>query len=490
MRLRAPWPASLAGRTLLLLLATALVVYVGASITYRSMVQRATEYGRLAQLAGRLEAAINELSAFPAQQRASAADLLSSASFRVLWSATSLVDDATAGDRKLTDLQQQLTRLAPRLTGRSVHLRWDEQAVSGAHTVLLGAAQLTDGSYVVFSAAMLPGFVPPLQGFLFAATLMFGSVVIVAVFLLHAINAPLRRLAKAADRYGKVGVPPLPERGPREIVQTERAFNAMQRRIQQLITDRTQALAAVSHDLRTPIARLQLRSGFLTNKDGREDIQHDLAEMEAMIGSTLAYLSGDHDAELPQRTDLTSLLATLVHAATDAGCSASLAGPDHCVVTVRAISVKRSFANLIDNAVTYGGSARIEMRRERDGVCITIDDDGPGIPDADLEQAFEPFRRLDAARNCSTGGVGLGLTIARQAFEREGGNLKLSNRAGGGLRAEVLLPIDPEAPGRRHTLSERRNILSRSRIDRSASAGYSDPSRRCGPDSVAKETSP
>lgn len=453
MTVHLPWPTSLAGRTLLLLLGTALVVYIGASITYRSMIERATERGRLAQLAGRLETAINELSALPERQRATAAHLLSSASFRVLWSNTSLVDDATAGNWELTDLSEQLTRLVPRLAGRSVHLRWDEQATGGAHTVLLGAAQLADGSYLVFSAAMIPGFVPPLQGFLFAAGLMFASVVVVAVFLLHAINAPLRRLAKAADRYGKDGAPPLPERGPKEIVQTERAFNAMQRRIQQLITDRTQTLAAVSHDLRTPIARLQLRSGLLTDQDSRTEIERDLAEMEAMIDSTLAYLRGDIDAEQPQLTDLTSLLATLVNAATDAGHSASLAGSTHCVLRLRTVSLKRGLANLLNNAVTYGGSARIEIHREPGRLCITIDDDGPGIPDAEMEHVFEPFRRLDASRSHRTGGVGLGLTIARQAFAREGGHLGLSNRPGGGLRAVVILPIDSAVPEGRHTLS-------------------------------------
>ncbi|MGH6680192.1 MAG: HAMP domain-containing protein [Bradyrhizobium sp.] len=379
MTFRPPWPTSLAGRTLLLLLATMLIVYVGAIVTYRSLVESAVERGRLAQVAGRLETTINELSALPVPERALAARRLSSASFRVLWGNTSLVDDATAGDPDLVRLREQLTRLVPKLAGRDVHLRWDEQAAGGAHHVLLGAAPMADGSYVVFSAAMIPTIVPPLQGSLLAAALMFGSVVVVAVFLLHTINAPLRRLAKAADRYGKDGARMLPERGPKEIVQAERAFNAMQRRIERLIADRTQALVAVSHDLRTPIARLRLCSGLLTDKDSQAEIEHDLAEMEAMVESTLAYLRGENDTEPPRLTDLGSLLMTLVNAATDAGHVASLAGSAHSVLMVRAVSVKRAFANLIDNALTYGGCARIAIHQEPDGPSITIDDDGPAF---------------------------------------------------------------------------------------------------------------
>ncbi len=441
MILRSPWPRSLAGRTLLLLLVTALAVYLGGILAYRLIATDGAETARLAQVAGRLEATIDELTALPPGERGAAARALSSASFRAVWSTASLVDDATAGDAELLGLRERLTTLVPALAGRDIDLRWDEHAAGGSRTVLLGAVRLTDGSFVVFSAAMIPTAIPSVHGVLLAVSLVSASILAAAIVLLHGINAPLRRLADAADRYAHDQPMMLPERGPREVVQAEQAFNAMQRRIHRLIEDRTQALAAVSHDLRTPIARLRLRCGLLAEKDIQADIERDLTEMEAMVESTLAYLRGEDDVETPRLTDLASLLTTLVDDVVDAGRSASLSGPRHCVLMLRAVSVKRAFANLIDNAVTYGGCARVALDQPPSGVRVTIDDDGPGIADADIDHVFEPFRRLDASRNRGTGGVGLGLTIARQAFAREGGSLALSNRPEGGLRAEVFLPI-------------------------------------------------
>ncbi|MGA9866714.1 MAG: ATP-binding protein [Acetobacteraceae bacterium] len=441
MIVRSPWPRSLAGRTLLLLLVTALAVYVGGILAYRLIATNGAETARLAQVAGRLETTLDELSALPARERGAAARALSSASFRAVWSAASLVDDATADDAELLDLRRRLTAFVPALAGREVDLRWDDHATGGSRTVLLGAVRLTDGSFVVFSAAMIPTAVPLVHGMLLAVSLVFASILAAAIALLHGINAPLRRLADAADRYAHDQPMMLPELGPREVVQAEQAFNTMQRRIHRLIEDRTQALAAVSHDLRTPIARLRLRCGLLADKDIQSDIERDLTEMEAMVESTLAYLRGEDDVETPRLTDLASLLTTLVDDAVDAGHSATLLGPRHCVLMLRAVSVKRAFANLIDNAVTYGGCARVAVSEQLSSLRVTIDDDGPGIAVADMEHVFEPFRRLDASRNRGTGGVGLGLTIACQAFARESGSLTLSNRPEGGLRAEVLLPV-------------------------------------------------
>ncbi|MGH7152595.1 MAG: ATP-binding protein, partial [Acetobacteraceae bacterium] len=310
-----------------------------------------------------------------------------------------------------------------------------------AHTVLVGAAGLRDGSFLVFSAAMAPTIIPALPSAPLVASLVFASAVVVAFFVLRTINAPLRRLAQAADQYGRGKPITLPERGPREIVQAERAFNAMQRRIQRLIADRTQALAAVSHDLRTPIARLRLRCGLLADATVRGECERDLLEMEAMIEATLAYLRGDDDTEVPRLTDIASMLTTLVDAAVDAGYQATLNGPYHAVLMVRALSVKRAVTNLINNALAYGDTAWVTLEQAADSVRIVIDDDGPGIPESDMPQIFEPFHRLEVSRNRGTGGVGLGLTIARRAIEREGGSLRLLNRAEGGLRAEIRLPV-------------------------------------------------
>lgn len=440
MSFRSFWPASLAGRTSALLLITALVVYLGGIAAYRSLVERAAESGRLAQIAGRLETAIGELGALPIARRAGAAAALSSADFQAAWSPSAPIVEVAA-DPELRNLSRRLTRLVPRLAGRDIHLRWDTHAPEGKRHILDGAVALPDGSYVVFSATLIPRVVPPLEGTLFIASLVFASIIVVAVLLLRTINAPLRRLTEAANRYAHDHPIMLAETGPREIADAARAFNAMQRRIHRLVADRTEALAAVSHDLRTPIARLRLRSGLLGEEDVRAEIERDLAEMEAMIDATLAYLRGEDESEAPRFFDIVSVLSTLVDAAVDAGHVASLAAPRHATLMLRAVSVKRAFANLIDNAIAYGAAAHVALRPEDRWLVVTIDDDGAGIAEEDLETVFEPFRRLESSRNRSTGGVGLGLAIARRAFEREGGHLTLKNRPEGGLRAEVRLPI-------------------------------------------------
>jgi signal transduction histidine kinase len=286
---------------------------------------------------------------------------------------------------------------------------------------------------------MLPTAIFPLPGAILVASIVFACIAVVAVFLLYAINTPLRQLARAANRYGHGQPVVLPERGPSEIVEVESAFNAMQSRIQRLISDRTQALVAVSHDLRTPIARLRLRCELLGDKPLKAEFERDLLEMEAMVDSTLAYLRDDNDAEPRRPTDVASMLSTIVDAAVDSGHDARLSSPQHAVVTVRGLSIKRALANLIDNAVTYGSSARVSVEQNINEIRIVIDDDGPGVPEADIQHIFEPFHRLDTSRG--TGGVGLGLTIARQAVEREGGCIQLCNRADGGLRAEIRLPL-------------------------------------------------
>lgn len=439
--MRLPWPRSLAGRTLLLMLATACVVYLTGILGYRLVISESAQHSRLMQLGDRLNAAMDALIALPAEERETAARALSSSSLRITWSPKSLVDDTSAGAPDLQNLRKELSETNPELFSRAVHLRWDQHAFGNARSVLLGEAQLPDASYVVFSAAIIPIAASSLFGAVFVASIVVASIFAVAIFLLHTLNAPLRRLATAAHQYGTGQAKVLPERGPQEIVEVERAFNAMQHRIHRLITDRTQALAAVSHDLRTPIARLRLRCGLLTDKAIRADCERDLTEMEAMIDSTLTYLRGEDDAEPPRATDLASMLTTLVDAAVDAGAEASLAGPPHAVAMVRGLAMKRALGNLIQNAVHYGGCARVSLEQTAGAIRITIDDTGPGIAETEMSHAFEPFRRLGASRDPDTGGVGLGLTIARQAIEREGGTIRLHNRTEGGLRVEVGLPV-------------------------------------------------
>ena len=218
------------------------------------------------------------------------------------------------------------------------------------------------------------------------------------------------------------------------------AFNEMQGRISELVARRTQALGAVSHDLRTPLTRLKLRMEDTADAELQNAVISDIDEMEQMIEATLSYLKGEDSAERPRRLDLDALLRTVVDEARDAGGQADLNVVPHLVIDGCRISLKRAFSNLIGNALRFGTHIVVSAAPRDTMIQITIDDNGPGIPDDRLAAVLEPFVRLEHSRNRETGGVGLGLTIAKSNIETHGGTLNLANRPEGGLRATVTLP--------------------------------------------------
>ena len=278
------------------------------------------------------------------------------------------------------------------------------------------------------------------DGAVASTSVMAVGIVAASVLLVRWLTGPLRRLAQAADRIGRGRSVPVPQDGPEEVRRLAGALDAMQARITRLVDDRTQALAAVSHDLRTPITRLRLRAGFLDDAEAQAKIEADLDEMEAMIAATLAYLQGEAEAEPEGLTDVAAMLSTLCHAAADAGGAVFYDGPAQLLARCRPTALRRAASNLIGNAVKYGTEVRDRLAAAGEGLLIEVDDDGPGIPPGEMERVFEPFYRMEASRNRGTGGVGLGLTIARQAVEEQGGRLTLANREGGGLRASIHLP--------------------------------------------------
>ena len=275
-----------------------------------------------------------------------------------------------------------------------------------------------------------------------AVTICFGvAIVVVAVLLLRWATRPLRELALAAERFSLDQIPqPLNETGPAEVRRAARAFNTMRERIQRLVSERMQALAAVSHDLRTPITRLRLRSELMEDEATRDLVDADLAEMESMIDSTLEFLRGGVSSEAIRPIDIVSVIETIVDDHADQGHSVSLIGISQGRVLGRLLSIKRAFWNVIGNAVKYGGQARVAIAEIPSGLAITVEDDGPGIPDGDRERVFQPFVRLEESRGRETGGSGLGLTIARAVVRAHGGEITLANRPEGGLRVTIILP--------------------------------------------------
>jgi signal transduction histidine kinase len=267
------------------------------------------------------------------------------------------------------------------------------------------------------------------------------------VWAVRRLTAPVRTLAAAAEALGRdVNAPPLPETGPSEVATAAAAFNTMAARIRRFVQDRTELLTAIGHDLRTPITRLKLRAEFVEDDEQRNKILADLEELEAMVSATLVFGRDARSGEPVSQIDLAELLRTVLDEAGDARPEAAerlaYEGPAHLTVQARPLSLKRALTNLVTNAVTYGGSAHVRLLTPSDGMAtIEIEDDGPGIPPGELERVFEPFHRGEPSRNRETGGVGLGLPIARNIVRAHGGDVVLANRPAGGAKATVTLPV-------------------------------------------------
>lgn len=270
-------------------------------------------------------------------------------------------------------------------------------------------------------------------------------VFLVALWMVRRATRPFSVFAQAAERLGlDVKAPPLAECGPREVRHAAHAFNVMQERIRRFVDDRTRMLAAISHDLRTPITRLKLRAEFVEDDDERQKMLSDLDEMERMIAATLTFARNDATQEMLRPTDLAAMVQGLVDDMEAMGHRARYTGPDSLVTLVRPLSLKRGLlTNLLDNAIKYGQVADVTLAVDDGHIILTVDDHGPGIPEADFERVFAPFFRLEASRNRDTGGTGLGLAHVRAVARAHGGDVGLENRPQGGLRVRVILPLIP-----------------------------------------------
>ncbi len=258
------------------------------------------------------------------------------------------------------------------------------------------------------------------------------------------LSAPLAAFAEAAEKLGiDGGAPPLKEQGPRELRSATRAFNRMQERLKRFIDDRTRMLAAMSHDLRTPLTRLRLRAEFVEDPDQQRKMLAELDEMTAMIDATLAFAREDAKREDARRLDLGELVASVCDDAVDANQDVTFEPAPRCEVFGRPIALRRAIANVVDNAIKYAGGARVRVAARGTEFAVEIDDDGPGIPEHEHERVFAPFYRIESSRSRETGGTGLGLAVARSILHAHGGDIRLAGRAGGGLRVTIFVPAGP-----------------------------------------------
>ncbi len=271
--------------------------------------------------------------------------------------------------------------------------------------------------------------------------LMAIGVVLFSLWVIRRVTRPLRVFAAASDRLGKdVAAPPLEMEGPSELRQATAAFNEMQQRLRRLIENRTRMLAAISHDLRTPITLLRLRTEKVDDADEKAKMQATLDEMEAMVSSTLSFAREDAEHEAPERVDLVALVGSICDDMTDTGYKVAFDTAGELIHECRPSALRRAVSNVIENAVKYGGGAEVELHQTDTGVEIVVEDDGPGIPEAEFEKVFSPFYRVEPSRGHATGGIGLGLSVAQSVIDKHGGEIDLSNREEGGLRVRLTLP--------------------------------------------------
>ena len=311
----------------------------------------------------------------------------------------------------------------------------------------IAQVRLRDGALVTFDSRQPAQTQNWPYRLLLSLAVLLVAVVAVSLVAVRWATRPLNALADAADELGtNINRAPMAEEGPVEVVRAARAFNTMQARLAGYVRDRTRVLAAMSHDLKTPVTRLRLRAELLEDPQVRVKFTKDLDEMESMVGATLDFLRGQEVGEPVQPVDVTALLESLQADMAEIGGPVRIEGNARAPFPGRPQAMKRCLANLIENAVKYGKSAVVAIDDNDSRLEIRIRDEGPGLPQAELEKVFEPFYRVESSRSRETGGTGLGLTIARSVAEAHGGSLVLSNRAGGGLEARLILLRSVPAP--------------------------------------------
>lgn len=328
----------------------------------------------------------------------------------------------------------------PAATGVRPVTRWDNGGPS--IVFLIGQAKLSDGTVLTFQHSLPPQSMDwPLRllGFLI---LLVVSVALLAGWAVRRLTRPLASLADAASGLARnLEQSPLPETGPLEVSRAAQAFNAMQRDLKRYLETRAQALVGVSHDLRLPITRLRLRLEKLADSELKSKMEHDLIEMDEMIGSTLEFLRAGTAQEKTVRLDLNALLESVTEDMMAIGAQIRIEGRVSAPLLARPQALRRCLSNLLDNARRYGSEQiDLSVMERNDAIEIRIEDRGKGIPPSELERVFEPYVRLESSRAKHTGGSGLGLAIARAIARAHGGDVTLEARLNGGLSAILALP--------------------------------------------------
>ncbi|RMH86582.1 HAMP domain-containing protein [Pseudomonas sp. AOB-7] len=429
-------PRSLAARLTLLFLCGLVLAY---GLSFTSQFYERYQTGRDVML-GNLEldvsTAVALIDRLPAAERAEWLPLLERRNYRYR------LDEGLPG-RPMDMAEPHMAAASiEQAIGRRYALRFE--TIDGPRPHFQVHLQLSDGSPLTLDVTPAP--IPVAQWLPLVLVLQLALLLLCTWVAVRMAIRPLTQLADTVEQLDPDAPPaPLDESGPREVAHAARAVNTLQGRIAAYLKERMQLLAAISHDLQTPITRMKLRVEQMPDSAERESMWSDLNEMQHLVREGVAYArSMEGSREAPCRVDLDAFLDSLVLDYQDSGQAVSLHGYSGALLETRPYALRRVLSNLLDNALKFAGSAQLQVRADSEGrVCLQVLDDGPGIDEAELQEVFKPFYRVESSRNRSTGGTGLGLAIALQLSESLGARLSLSNRESGGLCAQLELNVTP-----------------------------------------------
>jgi signal transduction histidine kinase len=428
------WPGSLRSRLFMILFLGLAVAYgLSFSVLFieRYMSAKAV---MLNTLETDVATSIAILDRLPADERAGWLDRLSRGSYRFV------LGPGTPG---VPDLSARAAEIAGRIeeaAGDKFALR--VESIPGEGPRLQAHLTLSDGSPLTIDVTPR-GVMPIAQWLPYVLAIQMVLLVLCTWFAVRLAVRPLAQLASAADALDpNRKSSPMSEAGPSEVAHAARAFNAMRERIAHYLEERVQILAAISHDLQTPITRMRLRAEMADESAEKDKLIRDLGEIERLVQDGIAYArSALVNIEKVSRIDIASFVESITYDYQDTGKAVTIIGQAEGTVQTKPHALRRILSNFIDNALKFAGAADINVeRRDGDVIAITVMDRGPGIPDDQLGAAMQPFYRLEQSRNRETGGSGLGLAIAQQLATAIGGSIRLYNRDGGGLAAEVVIP--------------------------------------------------
>ena len=439
------WPRSIAGRTTLVLIAGMLgVIWLGMTVWWLTVLGE-TGPPRRWHLVQRIETLASVANRLPTGRRNDVLRAANADDMRAGWFAQ--------GDPTASVARVWFSRRVERRLRRTLALQGIDTVIVGqlsgtdrdfpnlGQDPLVVRIKLSDGTWLHFAAVERSEGPYRLLSFILTILVVAGGLTGLAVWVSRRVTAPLGRFSAAAERLGTdVNAAPLAEAGPTEIRRAAHAFNQMQGRIRRFVDDRTLMLAAISHDLRTSLTRLKLRTEFIDNQEQQRKANADIDEMQTMLAETLAFARDDTLAESTTPVDLVGLLQSLCDDLADSGHTVTFDGPARLPFACRPVALRRAFDNLIRNAAIYASEAAVTLAVGEGDIVVTVADRGPGISADMREKVFAPFFRLEESRSRETGGVGLGLTVARNIVRHHGGDITLDDRPGGGLIARIILP--------------------------------------------------